>query len=116
MEDVKQNNDEIISISSTETINDNTSIGESTTEYNEGSSVTLKTTSESEDEDSTRPGVYCNKHLNQRIRERAYSTRSILDSITKLKKSKNTKEPSSMNQETQLKLHQHKLYTNITMM
>jgi len=111
MQKEKQNDDEIISISSTETIDDNTTISESTTEHSEDSFITLKTTSESEDDESTKPSVYRNKNLNQRIRERAYSARSIVDSITKLKKVKNTDDPSNtMNQETQLKLHQHKLH------
>ena len=45
--DEKQDNDEIISTSSnTETIDDNTSISDFTSEYSKDSSITLETTSE----------------------------------------------------------------------
>ena len=84
---------EIIDISSdTDTFNDLTFISEALTVDIIGI-FTIETTSSSE-KDLSAPSVYQRKFLNKRIREQVYSAKCAVDSFDKIKKVKDTKEPS----------------------
>ena len=111
---IKQDKNEIISIlSSSDSSDDASSISEFTTEDCSDSTFTIETITTSEVECSTTPSVYQKKNINRRTKEMAYSAKSTVDSIIKLRKVKNKGEPDTEQDfpQEQEELHRHKIHT-----
>ena len=110
---IKQENDKVISISSSsDTSDDASSISKSTTEDCRGSSFTIETITTSKEEYCTTPSVYQKNNLNRRAKELAYSAKSTVNSIIELRKIKNKGGPNfeqDFSQE-QEELYQHKIH------